>query len=257
MSKKPNNSRKNWALTGILGVGISLAIAYSMLQRTNASVNLNLYSRPTIGQQIELGLRAPADLENLVVPTPVDQDKQYMDDFLAKNVDITKYNPHGLTEEDIDFLSRVVAGEEGIGEPQECYGWIVDVIANRVESGRFDNTYMGVMTSPGQFSTVQEAILPQNGVPALFDGSAYNAANIPGFMDGWDSNFRDNVVQAVVDKLFFENPRVDRTGGATFYGNNSVIAAENDGKTLPDIIGVGPISVTGTCGNHTFYEPVN
>ena len=58
-----------------------------------------------------------------------------------------------LTQENIDYLARVVYAEAGT---QGLYGQqlVVDVILNRIDSPRFPNDLISVLNQPCQFSVV-------------------------------------------------------------------------------------------------------
>lgn len=72
---------------------------------------------------------------------------------IIKNVESSIKDMAELTDEDIDYLARVVYAEAG---NQGLYGQqlVVDVILNRVDSPRFPNDLISVLNQPCQFSVV-------------------------------------------------------------------------------------------------------
>lgn len=57
-----------------------------------------------------------------------------------------------LSNEEIDVLTRILYLEAGIESDYAQYA-VLSVIFNRVLDSRFDNTLIGVLSAPGQFST--------------------------------------------------------------------------------------------------------
>ncbi len=72
---------------------------------------------------------------------------------IMKNVESSIRDMAELTQENIDYLARVVYAEAG---NQGLYGQqlVVDVILNRVDSPRFPNDLISVLNQPCQFSVV-------------------------------------------------------------------------------------------------------
>ena len=83
-----------------------------------------------------------------VIPGPPNTAERIM-----KNVESSIKDIAELTDEDIDYLARVVYAEAG---NQGLYGQqlVVDVILNRVDSPRFPNDLISVLNQPCQFSVV-------------------------------------------------------------------------------------------------------
>lgn len=83
-----------------------------------------------------------------VIPEPPNTAERIM-----KNVESSIKDMAELTDEDIDYLARVVYAEAG---NQGLYGQqlVVDVILNRVDSPRFPNDLISVLNQPCQFSVV-------------------------------------------------------------------------------------------------------
>lgn len=83
-----------------------------------------------------------------VLPEPPNTAERIM-----KNVESSIKDMAELTDEDIDYLARVVYAEAG---NQGLYGQqlVVDVILNRVDSPRFPNDLISVLNQPCQFSVV-------------------------------------------------------------------------------------------------------
>lgn len=64
------------------------------------------------------------------------------------------YERAGMSEEDFIFISSVVEAESDRSESLDGRILIAETILNRVNSPSFPDTISGVLTQPGQFSTV-------------------------------------------------------------------------------------------------------
>ena len=66
-----------------------------------------------------------------------------------------------MTEDEFVLISSVVEAESN-RDPENIEGrtMIAVCILNRVRDSRFPNTVTGVLTAPGQFSTVRGTVIP-------------------------------------------------------------------------------------------------
>jgi N-acetylmuramoyl-L-alanine amidase len=88
---------------------------------------------------------------------------------------------------------------ESKGEPLAGQLAVGDVIANRADSGRFADTYCGVITQPGQFSFVRHGSWPKIGRDSRAWRTAVAIAKIV------DQNLKDSVA---ANALYFHARRV-------------------------------------------------
>lgn len=61
-------------------------------------------------------------------------------------------NINYITQEEYEMIAGIVMAEAG-GEPFDGQVAVAEVILNRVDDPRFDNTVYGVLSAPNQFST--------------------------------------------------------------------------------------------------------
>lgn len=81
----------------------------------------------------------------------------------------------GFTKQELLWFARAVYSETKVPDEQRLIAW---VIRNRVESGKYADTYMGVVLQPKQFS----------GLNATDRHYHTNTTLVPGdIVDGWES----------------------------------------------------------------------
>lgn len=98
---------------------------------------------PTVSVTAEEVLEEEPEVES-VVEVPVEPEPE------SEPVPEPEVNALSLTDEEIDLIALCVMGEAE-GESEEGKRMVVDVILNRVDSPRFDDTVYGVIYAKNQF----------------------------------------------------------------------------------------------------------
>ena len=140
-----------------------------------------------------------------------------------------------FSADDIEATARVAFAEAG-NDPVDVAG-IIDVILNRLESGRFGSTAQAVVNAQRQFEVVMRATGDWRNLPPL--------------------NEKQRIVFATIWALKSTGQLGSLVGNATYFQNPAVVAERaGQGRVKPSLVHFGGMPQVGATPNgHVFYAP--
>ena len=140
-----------------------------------------------------------------------------------------------FSADDIEATARVAFAEAG-NDPVDVAA-VIDVILNRLESGRFGSTAQAVVNAPRQFEVVMRATGDWRNLPPL--------------------NEKQRIVFATIWALKSTGQLGSLVGNATYFQNPAVVAERaGQGRVKPSLVHFGGMPRVGATPNgHVFYAP--
>jgi cell wall hydrolase len=139
-----------------------------------------------------------------------------------------------LTAADVEAIGRVVYAEAA-HEPTAGKVAVIDIILNRLDSGRFGSSVQSVIEQPNAFEPVTRA----GGWQRLPPLTATQRAEL-----------------AMILSLKASGHLADVSSGALYFQNPQIVAERAAaGKVAPSLVHFGGMPRTAVIGQHTFYRP--
>ena len=140
-----------------------------------------------------------------------------------------------FSADDIEATARVAFAEAG-NDPVDVAA-VIDVILNRLESGRFGSTAQAVVNAPRQFEVVMRATGDWRNLPPLTEKQRITFATI------WALKSTGQLGSVVGNATYFQNPAV-------------VAERAGQGRVKPGLVHFGGMPQVGATPNgHVFYAP--
>ena len=140
-----------------------------------------------------------------------------------------------FSADDIEATARVAFAEAG-NDPVDVAA-VIDVILNRLESGRFGSTAQAVINAPRQFEVVMRATGDWRNLPPLTD--------------------KQRIIFTTIWTLKATGQLGSVVGNATYFQNPAVVAERaGQGRVKPGLVHFGGMPQVGATPNgHVFYAP--